>query len=82
MSEKKKTQPLLDDDEKEHVRDLFYRDIVPKLVRHHARNGVVGCDFAGPRFSSWQIRFKSKGKDIEIVDFEYDETGGGIDLDL
>jgi hypothetical protein len=80
MSEKE--QPRLGEEDKERIRDLFYREIVPKLIRLHARNGVVGCEFAGPRFSHWQIQFKSRGEDFDIVDFEYDEEGCGIDLDL
>lgn len=78
----KKEQPRLGEEDKERIRDLFYREIVPKLIRLHARNGVVGCEFAGPRFSHWQIQFKSRGEDFDIVDFEYDEEGCGIDLDL
>jgi hypothetical protein len=42
----------------------------------------VGCGFAGPRFSHWQIHFRSRGDDFDIVDFEYDEEGCDIDLDL
>jgi hypothetical protein len=74
--------PLLDDEDKESIRDLFYREIVPKLIRLQARNGVVGCGFAGPRFSHWQIHFRFRGDDFDIVDFEYDEEGCDIDLDL
>ena len=62
--------------------EIFYREIVPKLVRLHARNGVLSCEFAGPRYREWQIRFKSRGADFEIIDLEYDEDGCGIDLDL
>jgi hypothetical protein len=62
--------------------DLFYEQIVPKLTRLHARNGVIGCDFAGTRYKHWQIRFRSRGNDFDIVDFEYDEAGGDLDLDL
>jgi hypothetical protein len=43
---------------------------------------MVGCEFAGPRFSQWQIQFRSRGQDFDIVDFEYDEEGCSIDLDL
>jgi len=75
-------QPRLSDEEKGHITDLFYEQIVPKLIRFHARNGVVGCDFAGFRYRHWQIQFKSRGNDFEIVDFEYDEEGCGIDLDI
>ena len=80
MSEKE--QPRLGEEDKEHIRDLFYREIVPKLIKLHARNGVVGCEFAGSLFNHWQIQFRSTGEDFDIVDFEYDEDGCGIDLDL
>ena len=72
----------LGDEDKELVMEVFYREIVPKLLRLDARNGVLCCDFAGPQFRAWQVRFRSKGADFEIVDFEYDEEGCGIDLDL
>jgi len=72
----------LSEEDEEYIRDLFYREIVPKLIRLHARNGVVGCEFAGPQFSGWQIQFRPRGEDFDIVDFEYDEEGCGIDLDL
>ena len=75
-------QPRLSDEDKGHITDLFYEQIVPKLNRLHARNGIVGCDFAGTRFTPWQIHFRSRGDDFEIVDFEYDEKGCSLDLDL
>jgi hypothetical protein len=28
------------------------------------------------------IQFRSRGDEFEIVDFEYDEMGAGIDLDV
>jgi hypothetical protein len=80
MSEREQAQ--LDEEDQEYIRDLFYREIVPKLIKLHARNGMVGCEFAGPRFSQWQIQFRSRGQDFDIVDFEYDEEGCSIDLDL
>lgn len=73
---------LLTDEDKGYIMDLFYEQIVPKLVRLDARTGVVGCDFAGPRYTHWQIHFRSRGNDFDIVDFEYDEEGCGLDLDL
>ena len=72
----------LSQEEIDYLRDLFYTDIVPKLIRHHARNGVIGCGFAGPRYDHWQIHFRPRGSGFDIVDFEYDEEGGSIDLDL
>jgi len=74
--------PQLGEEDEAYIRDLFHREIAPKLVRLHARNGVVGCEFAGARFNNWQIHFRSRGESFDIVDFEYDEEACGIDLDL
>jgi hypothetical protein len=82
MKFKSAPSPGLSEEEKDYLKDLFYTDIVPKLIRHHARNGVIGCEFAGPRYEHWQIHFRARGSDFDIVDFEYDEEGCGIDLDL
>ena len=51
-------------------------------MRYGARMGNLNCEFAGERFKNWNIQFKSIGSDFEIVEFEYDEEGDGIDLDL
>jgi hypothetical protein len=75
-------RPELSDEDREHLRELFFGDVVPKLIRLHARTGMVGCEFAGPQYEGWQIHFKSRGDDFDIVEFEYDEQGCGIDLDL
>jgi len=75
-------RPELSDEDREHLREIFFSDVVPKLIRLHARNGIIGCEFAGPRYGGWQIRFRSRGDDFDIVEFEYDEQGCGIDLDL
>ena len=64
------------------MRELFAKEIVPKLIRLHARMGMVNCEFGGEEYGNWQIRFRSRGSDFEIVDFEYDEDGAGLDLDL
>jgi hypothetical protein len=77
-----KSQPDLTDDERVRLRELFESEVVPKLVRLQARTGNIGCDFAGPQYCNWQIHFRSRGNDFEIVGFEYDEEGCGIDLDL
>jgi len=74
--------PELSDEEMHHLRDLFFRDVVPKLVRLHARTGIVNCEFAGEEYRNWQIRFRSRGSDFEVVEFEYDEEGTAMDLDL
>ncbi len=74
--------PELSDEEKHHLREVFFDKVVPKLIRHHARSGMVSCEFAGSEYRSWQIRFRSSGSGFDIVDFEYDEEGAGLDLDL
>jgi hypothetical protein len=65
-----------------HIRRVFHEEVVPKLVKLDARLGSLSCEFAGEQFRNWTIQFKSAGDDFEIVDFEYDEDGAGIDLDL
>ena len=76
------TSPELTEDEQDRIREVFLEEIVPKLARLQARNGVVGCEFAGPQYENWQVQFRSSGDGFEIVDFEYDEEGGGFDLEL
>jgi hypothetical protein len=76
------SDPELSDEEKYRIREIFFHEVVPKLIRLHARTGIVSCDFAGPEYRSWQIRFRSRGSGFDIVDFEYDEEGAGLDLDL
>jgi hypothetical protein len=73
---------VLTDEDKDHIRRMFHQEIVPRLVKLHARLGNICCDFAGPEYRNWIIQFTSRGEDFEIVDFEYDEDGVGIDLDL
>jgi hypothetical protein len=72
----------LDDDDKLFISEAFHRTVVPKLKRLHARLGTLNCEFARPEYGHWSIRFRSAGPEFEIVDFEYDETGAGLDLDL
>ena len=43
---------------------------------------TLNCEFAGEQYRNWNIRFKSVGSGFDIVEFEYDEEGCGIDLDL
>ena len=47
-----------------------------------ARLGTLSCEFAGEQFKNWMIQFRSVGNDFEIVDFEYEENGTAIDLDV
>jgi hypothetical protein len=76
------SDPELSDDERDYLRELFFQEVVPKLTRLHARMGMVSCEFGGEAYRSWQIRFQSRGSGFEIVDFEYEEAGAGLDLDL
>ncbi len=73
---------LLTDEEKCEIQQLFSEEIVRKLKKLDARLGTISCEFAGPRYANWMIQFRSRGEGFEIVDFEFDETGARIDLDL
>ena len=72
----------LTDEEKSEIQQLFSEEIVPKLRKLDARLGTISCEFAGPQYAKWMIQFRSRGDEFEIVDFEYDEMGAGMDLDL
>jgi hypothetical protein len=72
----------LEEDDMGSIRQIFFQDIVPKLKRLDARLGTLNCEFAGKKYCHWTIRFESKGSGYDIVDFEYDEEGEGMDLDL
>ena len=72
----------LTDEEKSEIQQLFSEEIVPKLRKLDARLGTISCEFAGPRYENWMIQFRSRGDAFEIVEFEYDATGAGMDLDL
>ena len=72
----------LDEADKTLIAQVFDEQIVPKLRRLQARLGTLCCEFAGERYRHWMIQFKSAGDDFQIVEFEYDEEGDGIDLDL
>ncbi|NTV33826.1 MAG: hypothetical protein HGA50_11115, partial [Deltaproteobacteria bacterium] len=72
----------LTDDEKSEIQQLFSEEIVPKLKKLDARLGMISCEFAGPQYAKWMVQFRSRGDEFEIVDFEFDERGTGMDLDL
>ena len=80
----KQMSPLqeLTDVDQGHIRTIFHEEIEPKLARLGARLGTLNCVFAGEQYKNWAIQFKSAGSGFGIVDFEYDENGAGIDLDL
>ena len=75
-------QPDLDEDEKIFIGELFHEKIVPKLIKLGARIGTINCSFAGDKYQKWNIIFKSSGSDLMISDFEFDEDGASMDLDL
>jgi len=64
------------------ILEVFEREVVPKLKKLHARMGTLNCDFAGEEYRKWNAQFRSIGGDFDIVGFEYDEEGSGIDLDV
>ena len=72
----------LDEDHMDCIRQVFFKDIVPKLKRLDARRGNLNCEFAGRKYGYWNIVFESDGSGFDIVDFEYDEEGEGLDLEL
>ena len=72
----------LSDEDQEHIRTLFHEEVAPKLMKLDARLGTLGCEFAGGQFRNWTVRFRSVGNDLEIVEFEYDEDGVELDLDV
>ena len=72
----------LTDEDKSEIQEVFFDKILPKLKKLDARLGTISCEFAGPQYANWMIQFRSRGEEFEIVHFEYDEMGAGIDLDL
>jgi len=71
----------IDDEDKALIRDIFFNEITPKLIRMQARIGVLNCDFAGEQYRNWNLLFKSAGPGFEIIDFEYDENSRSFSLD-
>ena len=74
--------PELDDEDRTHISEVFFEDIEPKLKTLEARNGALNCAFAGEQYRNWTILFRSTASGFEVVEFEYDEDGEGMDLDL
>jgi len=72
--------PDLSDDDRIRISEIFQEDIVPKLLMMHARNGNINCEFAGKKYKSWVIQFKSSRSGLEIVAFEYDPNSGSFPL--
>ncbi len=72
----------LSEEDQARIREIFFETVVPKLKRLDARVGTISCEFAGTQYRNWMIRFNSTGSGFDIVDFEYDEEGEGLPLDL
>jgi hypothetical protein len=72
----------LDDEDRAHITDRFFDEIVPQLIRLDARLGTINCEFAGREYKNWNIEFRSEGTGFDIVGFYYDKEGTSIDLDL
>ncbi|MFH1241969.1 MAG: hypothetical protein V1689_06345 [Pseudomonadota bacterium] len=72
----------LDDDDKARIREIFFEEMVKKLIRLDARIGILNCEFAGEEYSNWTLRFREAGSGFEIVDFEYDENSRSFSLGL
>ena len=72
----------LDEDDRTHIIQVFFEEMEPKLKKLEARLGTLNCDFAGEQYRNWSMVFRSAGSGFEVVDFEYDEDGAGMDLDL
>ena len=71
----------LDDEDKIHITEVFFEDVVAKLAKMQARTGTLNCDFAGEQYGSWNIHFKSTRLGFDIVDFEYDKESRSFNLD-
>ncbi|MFH0845224.1 MAG: hypothetical protein V1930_07080 [Pseudomonadota bacterium] len=72
----------LTDEDQGHIREVFYHEVVPKLIKLNARVGTLNCGFAGERYKHWCFQFRSVGSGFDIVAFDRDEDGDPIDLDL
>ncbi len=71
----------LDEEDRQFITQVFFEDVVNKLRRLHARIGTLNCGFAGEQYRKWNLLFRSKGPDFEIMDFEFDEDSHGFSLD-
>jgi len=74
------TAPELDEDDKLRISEIFEKDIVPKLMMMHARNGTINCEFAGEEYKNWIIQFRSSRSGLDIVGFEYDPDSRSFPL--
>ena len=73
-------EPELDEEDRIRISEIFYEDIVPRLMMMDARIGNINCDFAGEHYKNWVIQFRSSRSGFEIVDFEYDEDSRSFNL--
>jgi hypothetical protein len=74
--------PALSEEEEWTIRERFHEEVVPKLQSLQARVGAISCQFAGDRYATWVLHFKSSGNGFIIVDLEFDPDACGVDLDL
>ena len=72
----------LSDDERAQIADIFFEEIVPKLLKMHARIGTVSCDFAGKAYENWIIHFRETRSSFDILEFEYDKDARSLNMDL
>ncbi len=75
-------QPTLSEEEEWVIRELFHEQVVPKLRSLQARLGTISCAFAGERYTTWVLHFKSSGSGFSIVELEYDPDARDMDLEL
>ena len=84
MEKQGKNHPIeeLPDEEITYIRDLFFSEIEPRLMKIDARMGNISCAFAGEKYCNWIIEFRSLSNGFEIVDISYDPDADTIDIDL
>ena len=76
------SHPQLSEDEQAHLQAVFHEEVAPRLARLDARIGTISCAFAGEPFRNWNVVFRALASGFEILEFEYDEAGADLDLDL
>ncbi|MCJ7809525.1 MAG: hypothetical protein MUP26_04595 [Desulfobulbaceae bacterium] len=70
----------LSDEDRMHILQVFEEEVVPRLIRMDAKIGNLNCEFAGEKYRSWVIEFRTNRSGFEIVDFEYDEHSRQIQM--
>ncbi len=72
--------PELDEEDRLLIREVFEKDIAPRLIMMHARTGTINCEFAGERYKHWLLEFRSNRSGLDIVRFEYDPDSRSFPL--